>query len=93
MIHCGINGWDVLMERREEPDRRYLDNHLKGTSQSQKKDAICYRWLTLLTTPKHKEVLNGTVYWIRSSFKKYLQGSSSALDFDPTKKIISFFGM
>jgi hypothetical protein len=24
MLHCGINGWDVLMERREEPDRRYL---------------------------------------------------------------------
>jgi catechol-2,3-dioxygenase len=26
MPHCGINGWDVLMERREEPDRRYLAN-------------------------------------------------------------------
>jgi hypothetical protein len=24
MLHCSINGWCVLMERREEPDRRYL---------------------------------------------------------------------
>ncbi len=24
MLHCSIDGWGVLMERREEPDRRYL---------------------------------------------------------------------
>ena len=36
MLHCSIKGWGVLMERREEPDRRYLDNLLKGTSQSKK---------------------------------------------------------
>ena len=37
MAHCGINGWDVLMESREESDRRYLDNHLKRTSQLKKR--------------------------------------------------------
>ena len=26
MLYCIINGWGVLMERREEPDRRYLDS-------------------------------------------------------------------
>jgi hypothetical protein len=24
MLHCSINGWGVMMEKREEPDRRYL---------------------------------------------------------------------
>ena len=24
MPHCSIDGWVVLIERREEPDRRYL---------------------------------------------------------------------
>ena len=37
MLHCGINWWDAMMEREEGSDRRYLDNHLKGTSQSQKR--------------------------------------------------------
>ena len=24
ILHCGINEWDVSMERKEEPDKRYL---------------------------------------------------------------------
>ena len=81
MTHCGIVGWDVLMERREVPDRRYLDNHLKRISQSQKKYDLL-QVVNPINNPKHKGMLNGTVFCMRSSFKKYLQGSSSALDFD-----------
>jgi hypothetical protein len=35
--HCGSVGWGKLIGKMDVPDSRYLDNHLKGTSQSQKR--------------------------------------------------------
>ena len=50
----------------------YLDNHLKGTSESQKMLRFVISGLTININPKQKEVPHGTIRWIRSSFKKYL---------------------
>jgi hypothetical protein len=37
ITHCGINRWDESIEKKRVVDYMYLDNHLKGTSQSQKR--------------------------------------------------------
>ena len=37
MLHCGIDCRKKLMERRSVVDYMYLDNHLKGTSRSQRR--------------------------------------------------------
>ena len=35
--HCGIHAWNILLERSYGLDARFVDNHLKGTYQSQKR--------------------------------------------------------
>ena len=72
----------VMKWRRQS--KGFLDNHLKGTSRSQKKIAIWYRWFCQPTTPIQKEVPDATIRRIGSAFKKhlhrhYVQGLQSRL--------------